>query len=553
MSVPKPRALLGALAAAGALLPLLAHRPAAVRPAGARQSWPHRARGVVHVHTGASDDARGSLQDVTRAARAEGLDFVVVTDHNTQAGDALRQDSVLVIVGMEKSTTAGHASVLGTGPLPFRLDGDPDAVTRDAHDLGGFVVVSHPSSTRAEGRWTGRFEGVAGIEVLNLAEPQGWPSGAALLLPLARATFDRPGALLSALRFGGEDLALWERVAANRPVAALLGSDAHGGLPVGRHFLPFPSYRDVFRLASQHLLLPHPLSGDATPDARLVLECLRDGRGYLAVDGLAPATGFLIEARSHGRRASMGESLALEGEAEIAAFADAPDGATLVLLRNGVEVARGASIAHRTVEPGVYRVEARLPGWRVPWILANPVYLFPAAALAARHSHAARVPPLDPPVAGPVAPAESPHWQTDVASGASVRHSLESGVLRFDFALGPGPVSHASICDWGPRDLSGFGSIVFRVRADRLLRFDVQVRVADPQAPAGVAIFRHSVRGEPEWRQVAVRFDALTSYDKAASRPDLGRVTGVYLQVDEAMLPPRSRATLWLDGYGFGR
>jgi len=30
--------------------------------------------------------------------------------------------------------------------------------------------------------------------------------------------------------------------------------------------------------------------------------------------------------------------------------------------------------------PGVYRVEAHVPGWDVPWVMTNPIYLFPDAA-----------------------------------------------------------------------------------------------------------------------------------------------------------------------------
>ena len=59
--------------------------------------------GAVHVHTTHSDGA-GSVQHVAAAARRAGLDFVVVTDHNTfgakpaegYAGD------LLLIVGTEK-------------------------------------------------------------------------------------------------------------------------------------------------------------------------------------------------------------------------------------------------------------------------------------------------------------------------------------------------------------------------------------------------------------------------------------------------------------------
>jgi hypothetical protein len=94
---------------------------------------------------------------------------------------------------------------------------------------------------------------------------------------------------------------------------------------------------------------------------------------------------------------------------------------------------------------------------------------------------------------------------------------------------------------------------VFSVRAERTLRFDVQVRVASAEAPEGVRIWRHSVRAGTAWRRVAVPLAALKTYDGLGGGPDLSQVRGVYFHVDEAHLAPGSSGTLWLDDYGSGR
>jgi dTDP-glucose 4,6-dehydratase len=54
-------------------------------------------------------------------------------------------------------------------------------------------------------------------------------------------------------------------------------------------------------------------------------------------------------------------------------------------LRDGraVQEAEGR-IEQRPVDPGVYRVEVRLPGWEIPWILSNPVYVFDPERAEAR-------------------------------------------------------------------------------------------------------------------------------------------------------------------------
>jgi hypothetical protein len=59
--------------------------------------------------------------------------------------------------------------------------------------------------------------------------------------------------------------------------------------------------------------------------------------------------------------------------------ARAPDESRIVLIRSGAEIAAtwGTSLEHEVSEPGVYRVEARLPvdGREQRWILSNPIYL----------------------------------------------------------------------------------------------------------------------------------------------------------------------------------
>lgn len=542
-----------------ALAPALAHRPAAVLSRGVREAHPHRVRGAVHVHSGFSTDGYGDIDSIAREAREAGLGFVIVTDHNTEAslGDAYRH-GVLVLGGCEESTDGGHALILGLSALPFRLDGDPDSVVRDVSDLGGFVIAAHPTSSQPEGAWTGEMTGVSALEFMNLAEPGIWPArGPALLLPLTRYAVDPQGALLGALRFSRRPLELWDRLLARRPIAGTLGSDAHGGLP---------SHQQMFLLASQHVLLRRPLAGDAAVDRPLVLEALREGNGYGALDSLADASGFLFEARSGTHRGGMGDAVPLEGEAELLAEADAPAGTTLVLLRDGLEVARGERILYRSGRPGAYRVEAHLdpslgPAARgLPWILSNPVYVFDAGELERRAERARLLPSEAAPWPAAVEPIESfdgaalgARWQIDRSPDATAASRLEARALRFDFALGSGPKSHASVCDWGSRDFSPHRGLVFRVRADRRFRFDVQVRVAGEAAPGGVRIWRRSVRAEAEWQRIVLPFSTLKTYDRRGGAPALDRTRGIYFHVDEAHLAPGSRGTLWIDDLGAGR
>jgi hypothetical protein len=567
----RAKTLLGTAAALSALTATAAHRPAAAAAQGrrtARASAASRShvRGVLHVHTGVSADARGDLETVARAARDAALDFVVLADHNSEASlgvDGYRH-GVLVIGGLEKSTDAGHAIVLGLVELPFRLDGDPATVVRDAADLGAFVVVAHPFSSRPESSWSAGLDGVAAIECLNLAEPGAWPRGLGLLAPLLHYVIDPEAALLTHLRVSRQPLELWDRALQERPLAGLLGSDAHGGVRIGALWVPVPSYRAVFGLAQQHLLLRAPLSGDVPRDTALVLDAIRAGRGYLGLDSLADSSSFEFDGASGGRHATMGEPLPLDGVAELHAGAPAPPGTTFVLLRNGSEVARGPRLDLRTDAPGSYRVEARLdpalvPGHReLPWILSNPIDVYTPEELEARARLAARIPDVEPPAPERLeglddfnAAQLAPEWIVD-RSDAWGRLSHESGTLRFDFGLGRGPHTHAAAMDWRERDLSPYRTLTFRVRADRRLRFDVQVRMAREAGAPGLRIWRRSVRAEREWRRATVALGELKTYDHEGGHPNLKAIRGISFYVDEATLPPGSSGTLWIDDVALG-
>ncbi|WP_114905917.1 AAA family ATPase [Ornithinimicrobium murale] len=71
----------------------------------------------LHVHTPGSEDVNpddfGSAHDIVSAAVAAGLDAIAVTDHNTSAwcqqmAEAARDASLIVLPGVEISTTEGH-------------------------------------------------------------------------------------------------------------------------------------------------------------------------------------------------------------------------------------------------------------------------------------------------------------------------------------------------------------------------------------------------------------------------------------------------------------
>jgi len=100
----------------------------------------------LHVHTNYSKDGESSVEEILRQAEREGLDAIVISDHDTVEGakKALTLPStVLVIPGIEVSTKQGHLLVLGvTEIIPAGLD--VVATVDIAHRLGGLCILPHP-------------------------------------------------------------------------------------------------------------------------------------------------------------------------------------------------------------------------------------------------------------------------------------------------------------------------------------------------------------------------------------------------------------------------
>ena len=275
-----------------------------------------RVSGVAHIHTTHSDGG-GTIANVESAAASAGLDFVIITDHNSLAGkprEGYGDTGVLTIVGMEVSNHEGHLLAVGLPAPAYRFSGDGLETLRDLDDLGGRAFAAHPESPRDDLRWTGwSLPGDWGVEVLN-GDSQwrqaGWTSllGTALLYPLNRD--------YSLLRLMRRPVALsrWDDLLARRHAPAIAGADAHGTLrPAPSLSLPWPTYEAVFRIAQNHVLLERPLTGNAPADTAAILAALGRGRAYIGVNALAPADRFFFLAERDGGRWTMGDTLASGG------------------------------------------------------------------------------------------------------------------------------------------------------------------------------------------------------------------------------------------------
>ena len=535
-----------------------------------------RMAGAVHVHTTFSDGG-GTPEDVARAAKRAGLGFVVVTDHNNLDAKPAEgyRDGILLIVGVEVSTVAGHVLGLGVPDPAYRFSGDPRDALDDIRDLGGVAFAAHPVSQRRDFVWTGwGLPGGWGVELFNGDSQWRAADWARLLRGLAIYAVNPTHALLSCLTPPTETMNHWTGMLAERDAAVIVGADAHQRAALSkRRAVPLPSYESVFALAKNHLVLDRPLSGDAAPDARAIVTALARGRSYVGIDALAPADDFSFVATSGDRRRTMGDSVPLEEHPTFRVRVRAPKGARATLIRDRETVAEseaaaeeGLTLSHEAAGPGAYRVEVRVAGHDVPWIVSNPIYLFSPVVLAERAARAIPPPETAPPEARQLiddfrSPTSFGAERDDASAMSS--EVIEAGAgpngapaARLRCKLGvPSPSRPSVWCalvSRQPRDLGGRAGLVLSIRGDGVYRIWVQVRDRNPaSANGGTEWWFASIRTSREWRRVAVPFASLRSLNpKTDGRVDLDKVAELVFVLDQGAVKPGTAGTIWIADLG---
>ena len=529
---------------------------------GARQ---FHASGVIHVHTTYSDGG-GGIDDVVSAAAAAGLDFVIITDHNTFGGKPFEGyvDGVLVIVGTEVSTVTGHLLGFGVPTPTFRFSGDAGDALQDVHDLGGAAFVAHPTSPRPDFRWENwDLPGAWGIELLN-GDTQ-WRSASwaravwtTLLYPL-NASY----ALLQLIT-PPTAMDRWDALLAERDVPGIAGSDSHSYIGLMEAVgLRFPSYRSVFELARNHVVLPRPLTGNADVDGRAIAAALANGRSYIALDALASAAGFFFVADDGARQWTMGDTVSPTPSLSLRAGGALPMTAQIALIKDGqpIATARG-ELVQRVTEPGVYRVAVAVPGWHAPWIVSNPIYVFDPQVAEQRRGRLEIPPPVLPTrivrhldrfdgqtTFAATGDPSTRVWAEIPDSGSGPR-GTQAGLIGFWLGAPSAeyPSPYAALMSVGRRDLSDATGLLLSLRGDGMYRLLLQVRDRNLESRQGEGTewWFASIKTSTEWRRVIVPFTRFRTTDPGTDgQLDLDQVESLVLLVDTGTVPPGTRGTIW--------
>jgi predicted metal-dependent phosphoesterase TrpH len=340
--------------------------------------------GVAHVHSLFSDGT-GDIPEIAKFAEESGLDFLLITDHNTLRG--LKEGyekwygKTLCLIGCEINDRENKNHYLAFGineSYSTRLSAKE--YVRQVKESGGIGFLAHPHEKRNHMKehppypwvdWS--IENFDGLEIWNhmsewmenLTEQNKYTS---FLHPLRSIIAPPP-----------ETLKLWDELNLKRKVVGIGGVDAHAHKQNLFGFFEveiFP-YKVLFKSIHIHLLLQDPLvKGNSkiklAKSKAAIYEALAYGRSFIANDYHANSEGFQFFAKAGKKKYQMGDLVNFSEGITLVIYLPVKNGEARII-RNGKEIANFKSdkVEFEVAKAGVYRVEVYY--LNKAWIYSNHI------------------------------------------------------------------------------------------------------------------------------------------------------------------------------------
>ena len=345
-------------------------------------------KGVIHVHSFLGGHSTGTFAELIAAAKANGLDFVIMTEHPQANFDTSAMtlngvhDGVLFVNGNEVATANGDRLLLipGAANAPAASNRETQQIVDEQATTRGLSFAAYPSESD---HW--QATSPTGVEIYNLF------SNARQIRPVIMF-FDglwsyRSYADLMFANFfvrPTANLNRWDAtmLGAKQKLVAIAGNDAHSNIGVslndaaGKQLigLKLDPYERSFRVVRTHVLIRK----DEQLTRENLLMAVARGHCYISFDVFADPSGFDFSVRDSDK--TMGDDVALDGQVRL--LVTTPSSSRIVLFKNGnvVDQRTGTTAEFPVDGAGIYRTEVYLdalpaPATGQPWIISNPIYI----------------------------------------------------------------------------------------------------------------------------------------------------------------------------------
>ena len=346
-------------------------------------------QGVIHVHSSLGGHSTGTFAELIAAARANQLDFVIMTEHPQAEFDTSAltlsgvHAGVLFVNGNEVATASSDRLLLipGSADAASMSTQTTQEVIAKQKSAGGLTFAAYPAESQ---NW--QSSSVDGVEVYNLFT-NARQYNAAVMFFDGLWSYHSYADLMFANFFArpAENLKRWDEAmpSGNHKLIAIAGNDAHSnvGLGVndasGKQWLgvKLDPYERSFRVVRTHVLIKK----DKALTQESLVEAISQGHCYVSFDLFGDAKGFTF-AIDGSEKKIMGDEAGVGGGMNLTA--SAPLLSRFVLFKNGnvFDQKSGTSAKFALAGSGIYRVEAYLdslpaPANDQPWVISNPIWV----------------------------------------------------------------------------------------------------------------------------------------------------------------------------------
>lgn len=334
--------------------------------------------GAIHIHSVYSDGT-GDIESISKAAKNAGLDWIIVTDHNSFEIEEGIYNGVYVIKGEEISPKdENHYLALGINKyIQPNVNAKHNIEAVKLNGGFGFAAHADESDYRRNShqpiKWTNKNITPDGVEIWNWFSEWADNLNDRNIFSLAYAYLFKHNLVKEA---NATTIKWWDKLnnTSDKIIPAIGGIDAHA-LKIKGYVIPvtiFP-YQDMFKTIVNVISSNKPFAKDFETRKTQILEAIKTGRN-LIINRVVSKEIPIFKISNKNQAVTSGESISLDNETLL--NVQTKKKGSIKIFYNGKEIKSVISNSIKMLlnEVGKYRVEIKF-GKR-GFAYSNPILVY---------------------------------------------------------------------------------------------------------------------------------------------------------------------------------
>jgi len=332
-------------------------------------------KGAIHIHTLYSDGTE-NIEKISKYALNAGLDWIIITDHNTMQVKEGIYNGVVVLTGEEITPpSADHYLAIGINETIAPCD-NPQIYVDKVREQGGFGITAHPDESESRKNkqppliWEDKSITGDCIELWNWFSDWADNFDDTNIFTRAYAYFFRHGLIKGP---AAATIKRWDEInsRSEQIFPATAGIDAHA-LIIRQYIIPLRIFHYKVMLNTLRNIINHAeeFEGSFEHKKSLIINALKSGQNVMYnkhICALPPE----IYIENNSSRVFTGGSIKTDENTYL--NVSTPDKSLIKVYLNGflTEKTYSDSLKYKIVQKGKYRVEIYVKN--NPWAFSNPI------------------------------------------------------------------------------------------------------------------------------------------------------------------------------------